>query len=246
MRDIKLKDIPNMNDVVLMLAGDVGGLLNFIEGEDYFSELGEKFQDVIFIAGNHDFYSATRSIDLIEKDINNTVEDNFSAYYYLRNSCITYISHKDKEQKEYKLVGTVLWSDIDKGNPIAKLEAKSIADFQHIRKRDGTCITPDDFIRMHNADKEFLNKAIEQNSIVITHYAPISGSMVNPAGSKLSGFFCSDLSRLIFDKAPKLWIFGHTHFPYDEVIGKTRLINNPLRDHLYDVNLRAFEKVIEI
>ena len=44
----------------------------------------------------------------------------------------------------------------------------------------------------------------------------------------MNGAYSSDLSEFILDHPQiKLWTHGHTHHPFDYVIGETRIVCNP-------------------
>ena len=46
-------------------------------------------------------------------------------------------------------------------------------------------------------------------------------------GSPLNAFFVTDLTGLILQRKPKLWIHGHSHGSCDHMLGETRVLNNP-------------------
>jgi hypothetical protein len=41
------------------------------------------------------------------------------------------------------------------------------------------------------------------------------------------GAFVSDLDSLVADSGATLWVHGHTHYPVDYAIGRTRVFSNP-------------------
>ena len=66
-------------------------------------------------------------------------------------------------------------------------------------------------------------------TVVITHHGPslLCRHPLYPDGP-LSAAFYSDLSGLLLEYAPALWVFGHTHAPLDTRVGATRLYSNPV------------------
>jgi len=46
-------------------------------------------------------------------------------------------------------------------------------------------------------------------------------------GNPLNRYFVTDLTALILQKQPKLWIHGHTHDSKDYKLGVTRIVCNP-------------------
>jgi predicted phosphohydrolase len=84
----------------------------------------------------------------------------------------------------------------------------------------------------HMCTRRFLSEALAVPfpgpTIVVTHHAPhpcsidkgYDGSPVNPA-------FASNLSELIVEGRPNLWVHGHVHDPVHYCIGETLVICNP-------------------
>lgn len=78
---------------------------------------------------------------------------------------------------------------------------------------------------------EFLNKEVDKDCLVITHTCPSMNS-VHPMfrtgpSSRDNRFFVCDMEKLILEKKPKFWVHGHTHKPFDYMIGKTHVVCNP-------------------
>jgi Icc-related predicted phosphoesterase len=62
----------------------------------------------------------------------------------------------------------------------------------------------------------------------VTHFLPAPPSISEKYhNDPLNPYFCSDLTSLIEEVQPDLWIHGHTHESCDYSIGKTRVICNP-------------------
>jgi hypothetical protein len=62
-------------------------------------------------------------------------------------------------------------------------------------------------------------------TVVVTHHAPHADSL--PPGFDLAHCYASDLSRLIHDRQPNLWVHGHLHNRVDYRLGATRIVCNP-------------------
>lgn len=64
--------------------------------------------------------------------------------------------------------------------------------------------------------------------MVLTHYLPSRHSIAPRwRSSPLNAFFLCDLTSLIAEKQPALWVHGHTHDSIDYRIGDTRVLCNP-------------------
>ncbi len=66
-------------------------------------------------------------------------------------------------------------------------------------------------------------------TVVITHHGPFPGAISkNFLHSALNPAFVVDMSDLMLEYEPDLWIYGHTHGQFmDTHVGKTRVVSNP-------------------
>jgi hypothetical protein len=63
--------------------------------------------------------------------------------------------------------------------------------------------------------------------VVVTHHAPtLRGCKPEDASTPFLGAYASDLESLMGPKVDA-WVFGHTHFAFDERIRGTRVVSNP-------------------
>lgn len=69
-----------------------------------------------------------------------------------------------------------------------------------------------------------------QKFVVVGHHAPSKAS-THPRYKEdtlMNGAYSTDLSEFILDRPQiKLWVHGHTHDPFDYMIGSTRVVCNP-------------------
>ena len=82
--------------------------------------------------------------------------------------------------------------------------------------------------------------------VVCGHHAP-SKSSTKPGYARdvqMNGCYSSDLSEFILDHPRiKLWTHGHTHDPFDYMIGTTRIVCNPRGYDGYEGRADQFELV---
>jgi Icc-related predicted phosphoesterase len=85
------------------------------------------------------------------------------------------------------------------------------------------------FNELFEQAKAFLEKEVDKDCIVVTHFVPTYLSM-HPQykGNYVNSFFITEMYNFIDVREPKMWIHGHTHSPFDYMINKTRVICNPL------------------
>ena len=181
------------------------------EGE-FLSSVAGEFPEVIYIAGNHEYYGGVW-------------ED---TQEFLHN--LTVVRFMDGELchiSGVEIFAGTLWTDCERGHPITIRNIQhGLNDYRRILQADGLPITPATTIAEHERTLDTL--ATCRPMVVITHHAP-SFRSVNPehAGSELNGAYCSDLEHIILSRPEiRLWIHGHTHGTTDYVIGQCRVMSN--------------------
>ncbi len=197
----------------LVIAGD---LCNYRNIWWILNEFAKYYEHVFYVNGNHELYGS--HIDIVReqktrKD-DHKISDNVhwldNGKILLRN--LGYDSHLE-------ILGCTLWFPDLPGN----LEKSRIwSDFKSI-------LNFRDYVYKENEiSQKFLCENVSENSIVVTHYLPTYQSVHKKyEGNPFNVFFVCDLSNLIKEKKPKLWLFGHTHEKFDYILGNTRLISNP-------------------
>ena len=105
--DVKVPYIINYNEkikTVCILAGDIGHPHKKLYG-DFISDLKKKFNYVIVIAGNHEYYS-TKEQKYTMEQIENQIEyicDKYGAFFLNKSTIII---------ENVKFIGCTLWSFI--------------------------------------------------------------------------------------------------------------------------------------
>jgi len=106
-----------------------------------------------------------------------------------------------------------------------------MVDYRRIRTgpRSRDRIEPEEVFAMHRATRTFLEATLAVAhpgpSVVVTHHAPHLASLRSEADD-LQWCYASDLTDLIMDRGPDLWIHGHIHHASDYVVGRTRVVCN--------------------
>src|SRR6185503_11293312 len=88
---------------------------------------------------------------------------------------------------------------------------------------------PEEAALMHQASRAFIAQTLatpfDGATVVVTHHAPHRESIDRKyANSPLNGAYASDLTDLILEFEPHLWIHGHTHTSSDYWLGRTRVL----------------------
>lgn len=138
----------------------------------------------------------------------------------------------------YVIVGSPLYTDFNLfGNGIVEAthpRYKMINDFGYIHNdQEGGCITPHDYISLHNQAREYLTRTITEHKdgkvILLTHWIP-SRYCITPeyANDAFNPYFAVECSHLLnINTSVKYWVYGHTHSSYRTNIGNTAFICNP-------------------
>lgn len=193
---------------------------------DFFKRCSNEFPHVIYIAGNHEFYHGKFIGSLV--DLRNECSK-FPNVYFMEDDC--------KKIDDVTFIGSTLWTDMNKGDPLTlHAVADMMNDFKIIR-HDGngyTKLRPAHVAARHRNSVEYIRTVIEgkfdEKFVVVGHMAPSVLSIANEyrRDSIMNGAYYSDLSEFILDHPQiKVWTHGHTHTPFDYMIGDTRVVCNP-------------------
>lgn len=209
------------NADVLVLAGDIGVGSS---GRFWVQEVASKYQAVIYIAGNHEYYRKK----LPDARIRLTADLTSTNLY--PEQCV-YVPENDTVYVN----GTAfhcctLWTDCD-NNPltIARVD-RELNDFRLIRTDGGKSrFTANYSTILHAESVQFLKDNVQPGDVVVTHHAPSFKSM-HPCYAydlELNHAYMSNLEELIQELRPSLWIHGHVHTSFDYKVGDTRVVCNP-------------------
>lgn len=229
----KIEPMDDDADTILVLAGDLGE-----KGypRNYVEQVVKQFRFVIYILGNHEhhhgeYYAVIEYWKQREAEIPNLV--------VLHNECCVVDG--------VRFLGTTLWTDINRGNPIDMLRAQGgMKDYRAITIIDETCDTvnkhtgkivgrsliPEDTVKFHLEAITFLknelNKDFDGKTVVITHHSP-SHSLVEDMfkNSKVTSSFHANCDDMFYDFKIDYWLYGHTHCATHSMINETEVHSNP-------------------
>lgn len=232
---------------ILILAGDIFVAKQWsrkVQEDDkylsFFKHASDKFDHVIYIMGNHEYYGGGQIH--IEHEL---IKDRFYEFG-LKNIHLLYDEFIEIDGQ--KFFGGTLWSGLKNNDWHLKQRlAHSLNDFRHI-KYMGTDLSIDHLPILYEKCLSALEKEIDGDTIVVTHNAP-SFKCVHSKyfGSELNWLFANTLDNFISKHQPKLWIHGHMHDPVDIMLGETRVICNPRDYEGYGVKWMNFSfKVIDL
>ena len=198
---------------VLIIAGDMGvdytGTCNSLVSSLQLIAKSYKDAVVLYVPGNHDFYHSNiprtlSRLHLLEESINNLI----------------ILNNKMVNIGGATFIGTTLWFRKKKNY---EKYADELNDFNLIKDFRNKVF------KENRKALNFLNWHTNKDSIVITHHMPAPQSVsVEYKDNPTNMFFLCDMSKLINERKPKLWVHGHTHDSFNYMLGKTHVVCNPL------------------
>jgi predicted phosphohydrolase len=186
-----------------------------------------KYDKVFYVMGNHEHYGGRFGKTYAE--LASMIPDN-----------VTILEDQFEEYNGVLFVGSTLWTDLNKGDPITAWHLKGMMnDYRAIThfyadRNVYHKLTPEYTRSVHMDSKAFIGSICGLNRdkpvVVITHHAPsfLSVNEKYTWDTTGNGGYASDLSELILHHDNiKLWFHGHMHDPVDYTIGGTRVLSNP-------------------
>ena len=247
--DINIKNDENCD--VLILSGDImiaedlydHPVVPSIYEYGSFAELGRKqkrvqtfrdflkrcsfqFPHTIYVAGNHEFYHGkwNRTLKVLSDEC-----AKFPNVYFLEAG--------SKTIDDVTFIGGTLWTDMNKGDPLTLHAVRDMMNDFRIIKKDlegYTNLKPADTVVRHRHMLDYIKTVVaekhDEKFVVVGHHSPSFQSVneIYKHETIMNGAYHSDLSEFILDRPQiKLWTHGHTHHPFDYMIGETRVVCNP-------------------
>jgi hypothetical protein len=186
--------------------------------------------------GNHEFYNGKfyAGIDYMREEL-----AKYPNIHMLEQD--TYIiQDRNKETGEVSdvvFVGGTLWTNMNKRDPLTMHAIETMMnDFRIIRNdyRNYATMSALDVAVRHDKTLAYIKLMVQEHKdkrcVVVGHHSPSFQSMhpMYANDTLMNGGYHSDLSEFILDHPQiKLWTHGHTHHPFDYVIGETRVVCNP-------------------
>jgi len=208
---------------------------------DFFERCTANFPHVIYVMGNHEYYHS---------DFATALSEMRCKLAHLPNLYI--LEREVKTIDDVTFIGGTLWTDMNKQDPLTLYHMRTMMnDFRviqnsavpvHFKTQEGEFKTrvakfsPEDAVTEHVKMKEYIQVVtafLGENPnkyVVVGHHAPSRRSTheMYAHDTVMNGGYSSDLDQFIEDRPQiRLWTHGHTHHPFDYVIGETRIVCNP-------------------
>ena len=211
---------------LLILAGDIGRLIDYDAFHDFLTTQCRQFQKVFLVLGNHEFFGGSRAQGLV-------LAERLENEESLKDRLVI-MNRQRVDLDGLIILGCTLQSHIlDEAKTIV---AQKINDFRHIHDW-----TVDDHNAEHVRDVDWLKHEIQsirntedasrRRVLVVTHHAPATKGTSSPANeaNPWSSAFSTDLlgqgGGSPLDDV-QCWVFGHTHYCCEFTKGGVRLVSN--------------------
>lgn len=204
---------------VLVLGGDITEYDTAPrKSKEFFDALSEQYDDIVYIMGNHEHWAFGWDAPTKTKEL---VPENFHVL-----DCSTV------KIGDVVFYGGTMWTDFDKGNPMAMYREELSSNVKYIQAKGYECRASSFYYRhvgYINNLKKTLETIGDQKLFVVSHHGPSTRSIDPYYVNSLTNFsYVSSLDDLIMDSPEILvWQHGHVHSRFDYQIGSTRVICNP-------------------
>ncbi|BAU40049.1 phosphoesterase [Ralstonia phage RSP15] len=237
-----LKEVLNPDADMYILAGDI---VEYDEANKFLNALSgiETEKPFIWVLGNHEYFHGRAEL-VLENTRERIAKSGLKNLFLLENEEMFFNEETDYE---FKIIGATMWTNLNT-NPLAAPVVKGFMnDFRKIRG-----FSVDFWMENFNNSLKFIKDALLTNTgtpaLVVTHHGPSFRAVPEFYRGQLTNYgYTSDLEELFHDHwAPNVWVHGHTHDPYDEVHGFTRIIRNPYGYRAYGEYLFEFDPAFMI
>lgn len=219
--------LPQCADV-LVIAGDAQEGASSVQA---LVSVAQRYLDaglpVLYVLGNHEF-------------LGGVFRENLRKMHRMcRKAGITLLHNRAVTVGGVEFFGATLWTGYRLPG-MSDLRA-NMRQAQHFMPehqmawtdvRGKTLLSPAYLLRAHEKSvrilEAFLAKPSAAKRCIVTHHSPtIRGIAPRFRPMLTTAAFTANMEPMMARYRPNLWVFGHTHFPLDTVILRTRVVTNP-------------------
>lgn len=180
---------------------------------------------IVLVAGNHEYFARSRP------------EERLLGRGAAAAHGVAFLDDTSAVIGGVRFVGATLWTNYelygaDRRDEMMAIARRSMMDHRRILEQPGCFISPEDELELHRSSIAFIAATLAEPfagpTVVVTHHGPHPLSLADRyRDDPISAAFISDLSPLISQFQPALWVHGHTHVSFDYRVGATRIVCNP-------------------
>ena len=198
---------------ILILAGDIGRIHKYEQLKGFLVQLCPKFQVVLYVLGNHEYYK----VDGIEvKTMKELLEDVYTIQKDIPNLHI--LDRSSVIVDDVCVIGCTLWTQATVNIPpfVVRIPNMNIVKYNDMFNRDLTYI---ETMIKYCAEKKL-------RLVVVSHHCP-TYTISDKKDNKYRSLYCSNLDHLLDRSRVHTWICGHIHVNFDlKTRNGTRLVSN--------------------
>lgn len=232
---------PDCNTIVI--AGDISNDI-WITSK-WIKSLKEEWPNVIWVAGNHDFFNVgfhrTRIFNMEVESLYpypKTVDEMHAHYAkYSAENGIHYLNQSSVVIDGVRFIGGTGWHDFVAGEPFSK--GDQILEWMdtHDGRIKWTNNRADPWIIEETAKQtcEYITNAVNDSQepvVVVTHHLPHRELSVRRphdiSWTKMHGMFVNTMMEKVCDPKIKYWCYGHTHYGSWKTIAGMNYVCNPV------------------
>lgn len=213
----------------LVLAGDIDtGIRSYL-----YARMAHAYLEcpVILVPGNHEYYGYRMGY----------VRELFACEEAYDEPGVYVLDNKAVILDGVRFIGSTMWTDFalfgadDVEGTMTGIRGV-MNDYSEIKVGTGAdderVVSPQETRELHLESLRFLqtemSSEFEGPSVIVTHHAPHPNSLPgNLRKRNVAAAYASDLSTLIRERQPALWLHGHIHHVSDYEVGSTRVVANP-------------------
>ena len=211
----KFADIINPVAPILILAGDIGNLYQIDKLRKLIAWCCEKFVAVIYVPGNHEYYTCFDTPVLPFYKLNfrlSDLDNEFMNLYILRRNCL--------EINGIYIAGCTLWSNLKRPflpNFIVRIKGFNKYQYNEEHRKDLK------FIKQIITKSQVDNKKL----IIITHHLPFFMTSSTKINDPYNSLYFTNLEYLLKKEKVDTWVCGHIHKNFDFISSHgTRVVGN--------------------
>ena len=189
---------------------------------DFLDQVTKRYQHVIYVAGNHEFYHGkfTQTLETLRSEC--TL--NYPNLHFLEDSFV--------DVEDVRFLGGTLWTDCNNHDPLTMMTLQyGLNDYSCVVNDEAgyTKLRPVHTLQRHVQTRQFIQHHLTPKTVVVTHHAPSLQSISEEFQTEhhLNGGYASNLTELILQHQPQFWLHGHMHNTLDYRIGETKVLCNP-------------------
>lgn len=240
--DLHLEHYKNINDINfekiddcenLFLLGDIGYAYSDIYHE-FINYCSDNWLNVFVIFGNHEYYCKSNNIKTMEEIETEVLKFRKNVYFLNNdyvfinkyNSTVKKLLEREDHLSDYiKIIGSILWSDIN------NFVAPRMNDYKFIYTTQDTLLTPDEVKGFFRLNKDYIIQELQMDimpTILLTHHGVHDLCNGYYKGNYMESGYTTNIEELSKFKHLIACINGHTHSSVETVIPGTdiKLLSN--------------------